>query len=56
MELWNCLGVLLQGFEGRTAQAREYGIFDNTDIRGGDIDGEEMMLGMYFWTNIYDVS
>jgi hypothetical protein len=46
MELWNCLGVLLQGFEGRTAQAREYGIFDNTDVRGGDIDGEEMMLGM----------
>jgi hypothetical protein len=45
MELWNCLGVLLQGFEGRTAQAREYGIYDNTDIRGGDIDGEETMLG-----------
>jgi hypothetical protein len=48
MELWNCLGVLLQGFEGRTAQAREYGIYDNTDIRGGDIDGEEAMLGMSF--------
>jgi hypothetical protein len=47
MELWNCLGVLLQGFEGRTAQAREYGIYDETDIRGGDIDGEEMMLGMF---------
>jgi hypothetical protein len=47
MELWNCLGVLLQGFEGRTAQARKYGIFDNTDIRGGDIDGEEMMLGRF---------
>lgn len=45
MELWNCLGVLLQGFEGRTAQARKAGIYDNTDIRGGDIDGEEMMLG-----------
>ncbi|KAH7075915.1 hypothetical protein BKA63DRAFT_413527 [Paraphoma chrysanthemicola] len=44
MELWNCLGVLLQGFEGRTAQAREHGIYDNTEIRGGDIDGEEMML------------
>jgi hypothetical protein len=45
MELWNCLGVLLQGFE--TAQAREYGIYDNTDVGGGDIDGEESMLGMY---------
>ncbi|CAO2651081.1 Nn.00g093780.m01.CDS01 [Neocucurbitaria sp. VM-36] len=44
MELWNCLGVLLQGFEGRTAQARKAGIYDNTDIRGGDIDGEELML------------
>ncbi|KAF1852126.1 uncharacterized protein K460DRAFT_402116 [Cucurbitaria berberidis CBS 394.84] len=44
MELWNCLGVLLQGFEGRTAQARKAGVYDNTDIRGGDIDGEEMML------------
>ncbi len=47
MELWNCMSVLLQGFEGRTSQAREAGIFDNTDIRGGDIDGEELMLGMY---------
>jgi hypothetical protein len=45
MEIWNCLGVLLQGFEGRTALAREYGIYDNTDIGGGDIDGEEQMLG-----------
>jgi hypothetical protein len=45
MELWNCLGVLLQPFEGRTIQAREYGIYENTHIRGGDIDGEEMMLG-----------
>lgn len=45
MELWNCLGVLLQPFEGRTIQAREYGIYENTHIRGGDIDGEEEMLG-----------
>jgi len=44
MELWNCLGMLLQNFEGRTVQARQAGIYDNTDIRGGDIDGEEMML------------
>jgi hypothetical protein len=45
MELWTCLSVLLQNFEGRTVQARQAGIYDNTDIRGGDIDGEEMMLG-----------
>jgi hypothetical protein len=45
MELWNCLGVLLQGFQSRTAEARKFGIYDDTEIRGGDIDGEEMMLG-----------
>ncbi|EUC43238.1 hypothetical protein COCMIDRAFT_52785, partial [Bipolaris oryzae ATCC 44560] len=44
MELWNCLAVLLQSFEGRTVQARQAGIYDDTEIRGGDIDGEEMML------------
>lgn len=44
-ELWQCLGVLLQPFEGRTIQAREYGVYENTDVRGGDIDGEEQMLG-----------
>lgn len=47
MELWNCLGVLLQGFQTRTAEARKHGIYDDTEIRGGDIDGEEMMLGRY---------
>lgn len=51
MELWNCLGVLLHVFADRTAlrtaQARQYGVFDNTDIEGGDIDGEEAMLGMF---------
>ena len=45
MELWNCLGVLLQGFQTRTAEARKHGIYDETEIRGGDIDGEEYMLG-----------
>lgn len=51
MELWNCLGVLLQPIEGRTIQAREYGIYDNTNVRGGDIDGEEMMLGKLYCPN-----
>lgn len=46
-EIWTCLGVLLSGLEGRTAQAREFGVFEPTDIRGGDIDGEERMLGEY---------
>ncbi|KAL5393636.1 hypothetical protein PMIN02_005745 [Paraphaeosphaeria minitans] len=49
MELWNCLGVLLQPIEGRTIQAREYGIYDNTNVRGGDIDGEELMLDEWYY-------
>lgn len=44
MELWNCLAVLLQGFAGRTADARQAGIFEPTHVRGGDIDGEHAML------------
>jgi hypothetical protein len=55
MELWNCLGVLLHVFADRTAlrtaQARQYGVFDSTDIEGGDIDGEEAMLGMFSQPN-----
>jgi hypothetical protein len=49
MELWNCLGVLLQPFEGRTTQAREHGVYDNTEVRGGDIDGEEAMLDEWYY-------
>ncbi|KAF2005241.1 hypothetical protein P154DRAFT_518769 [Amniculicola lignicola CBS 123094] len=49
MELWNCLGVLLQPFEGRTIQAREFGVYDNTDVGGGDIDGEESMLDEWYY-------
>lgn len=56
MELWTCLSVLLQNFEGRTVQARQAGIYDNTDIRGGDIDGEEMMLGSSFRCIIMDLA
>lgn len=44
-ELWTCLGVLLQGFEGRIEQARQHGVYEHTDVRGGDIDGEEVVLG-----------
>lgn len=49
MELWNCLGVLLQPLGGRTIQAREYGVYEPTGVRGGDIDGEEIMLGELFF-------
>jgi hypothetical protein len=45
-ELWNCLRSITHSVGGRTEQARQHGVFDNTDVRGGDIDGEELMLGM----------
>ena len=44
-EMWNCLNHITQSVLGRTAEARQYGVFDSTDVRGGDIDGEESMLG-----------
>ncbi|KAF2848845.1 hypothetical protein T440DRAFT_148645 [Plenodomus tracheiphilus IPT5] len=44
MELWNCLGVLLQGFAGKTPEARQAGVFEPTHVRGGDIDREWAML------------
>jgi hypothetical protein len=44
-ELWNCLRTISQGIIGRTERARQFGVFDCTDVRGGDIDGEEAMLG-----------
>jgi hypothetical protein len=45
MELWNCLGFLLHPIQGCRSQARQYGVYDDTDIRGGDVDGEELRLG-----------
>ena len=44
-EMWNCLANITQGIVGLTEPARQYGVFDNTEVRGGDIDGEEYMLG-----------
>jgi hypothetical protein len=46
-EMWNCVRAISQGVIGRTEQARQYGVFDDTDVRGGDIDGEEIMLGKF---------
>ncbi|KAF2666356.1 hypothetical protein BT63DRAFT_442603 [Microthyrium microscopicum] len=43
-EMWNSLRLISQGILGQTEDARKYGVFDDTDIRGGDIDGEELML------------
>lgn len=45
-EMWNCLNHITQTIIGRTVEARQYGVYDCTEVRGGDIDGEETMLGM----------
>ena len=44
MELWTCLGALTQGLHGRTAQARQFGIFDGIEVKDGDINGEEALV------------
>jgi hypothetical protein len=59
LEVWNCLSSITGDLVGKTEQARRFGVYDNTDIRGGDIDGEEAMLGKsnrnwrppFIWTN-----
>lgn len=43
-ELWNCLSVLLQGLQGRTEQAKAYGVFDNAGVTANDVEGQEVML------------
>ncbi|KAI9697408.1 MAG: hypothetical protein M1836_004686 [Candelina mexicana] len=43
-EIWNCLGVLIRGFQGKREQAREFGVFDNTGIAEGDLEKEDAML------------
>lgn len=47
IELWASMTWLVRGLEGRMEHARQYGIFDHTEVRGGDIDGEELMLGKF---------
>jgi hypothetical protein len=46
LEMWNCLSSITGDLIGKTEQARQFGVYDNTEVRGGDIDGEEAMLGM----------
>ena len=45
MELWNCLASLLHPIQDCRVQARQYGVYDGREVRGGDVDGEETMLG-----------
>ncbi|KAI9838767.1 MAG: hypothetical protein M1837_002333 [Sclerophora amabilis] len=44
MEIWTCLGTLVEGFFGKCDLAREYGIFDNLNIAEGDVEKEGAML------------
>ncbi|EED19257.1 F-box domain protein [Talaromyces stipitatus ATCC 10500] len=44
LEIWNCLGTLVQGFHRECKEARVAGIFDGLDIPVGDIAKEEAML------------
>jgi hypothetical protein len=45
LEMWSCLTKLTSGIAGKTQQARQFGVFDETEVMGGDVDGEEAMLG-----------
>jgi hypothetical protein len=40
VEIWNCLCTMLQGYHGRTEQARHYGIFDGLDTSEPDAADE----------------
>lgn len=44
-EIWTCLGVLVRGFQGKRELARDFGVFDNSDIAVGDIEREDAELG-----------
>lgn len=45
-EIWTCLGVLVSSFQGKRELAREFGVFENSDIVVGDVQREDSMLGI----------
>lgn len=45
-EIWTCLGVLVRGFQGKRKEARDYGVFEKSDITPGDVEKEDAVLGM----------
>lgn len=47
-EIWTCLGVLVSGYQGKREMAREFGVFEDSDIPVGDVQREDSMLGMTF--------
>ena len=46
-EVWTCLDVLLHGFHGMRDEARQFGIFDNTGVKKGDVNAEGAMIGRF---------
>ncbi|WEW61491.1 hypothetical protein PRK78_006981 [Emydomyces testavorans] len=44
MEIWTCLGVLVQVFHGKHDEARQYGVFDDADVKVGDVAEEDHLL------------
>ena len=44
-EIWNCLRVLVAGFQGKRELAREFGVFEHAGIMVGDIEREDAALG-----------
>lgn len=46
-EIWTSLGVLVRGFQGKRHEAREFGIFQNSNVTAGDVEQEDAVLGMY---------
>ncbi|PGG96732.1 hypothetical protein GX51_07686 [Blastomyces parvus] len=43
MEIWTCLGVLLQVFHGKCKEARDFGVFDGLKVSPGDVAKEESL-------------
>ncbi|OJD12519.1 hypothetical protein AJ78_06901 [Emergomyces pasteurianus Ep9510] len=43
MEIWTCLGVLLQVFHGKCKEARDFGVFDGFEVTFGDVAKEESL-------------
>ncbi|KAK2782085.1 hypothetical protein FQN52_001198 [Onygenales sp. PD_12] len=44
MEIWTCLGVLLQVFHGKCKEARQFGVFEGFEVKVGDVAQEEALI------------
>lgn len=48
IEIWDCLKSMLNGLTGpgRVVQAKAHGVFDTQRVASGDVDAEQLLLGM----------